>query len=557
MTSFEFKIDRASDDPLIVPADLGDILFVLGANGTGKSSLMQRLYRDNASNAQWIYAHRPNWFTSNSSSFSPDEKKFIEQTLQSMNLSESARYKFTNLDLHRLPNLGINNFIDYQTTLHQVVFETVGNRDFEKAVEHYEQDNLIEIINEIFQFSNINIKIRLTTKREIVAKAKNGGDSEYSVAELSDGERNALLIAAEVLTAKEGTLLLIDEPERHLHRSIISPLLTNLFSKRRDCTFVISTHEVMLPLDNPESKTLLLRGCTYTESSVSAWDLDLMLPGTQIDDEIKKDILGARRKILFIEGQETSLDKPLYSLLFPNVSVIPKSGCGEVEKAVKGIQSSQDIAWVEAFGIIDKDNRSDEDIQKLESEHRIYVLPFSSVESIYYHPDVIELAYKKHWDNYEPSPLNEDDKNQRIKKAKEEAIKAFSSQYDAKKKIINERAYRKILQKYSQEKPIKEVINTKAPVDIHFPTSLIIEEEIQRLDELITQKDFREIVLEYPVKKTSILHTISKELGFADQKMYQKYVKTLLMKDVEALHLVKSLLGPLIVAIEELDTDEE
>ena len=76
--------------------------------------------------------------------------------------------------------------------------------------------------------------------------SKSGSDS-YSVAEMSDGERNALLLAAEVLTVPSGTLILIDEPELHLHRSIISSLLTGLFSNRSDCMFVISTHEVMLP----------------------------------------------------------------------------------------------------------------------------------------------------------------------------------------------------------------------------------------------------------------------------------------------------------------------
>ncbi|WP_442947933.1 AAA family ATPase [Nostoc sp.] len=51
-----------------------------------------------------------------------------------------------------------------------------------------------------------------------VVASKCGG-TPYSIAELSDGERNALLIAANVLTVKNGTLVLIDEPERHLHRS--------------------------------------------------------------------------------------------------------------------------------------------------------------------------------------------------------------------------------------------------------------------------------------------------------------------------------------------------
>ena len=55
------------------------------------------------------------------------------------------------------------------------------------------------------------------------------------------------IIAAEVLTAKPDTLVLLDEPERHLHRSIISPLLNSLISKRRDCSFIVSTHLVTEP----------------------------------------------------------------------------------------------------------------------------------------------------------------------------------------------------------------------------------------------------------------------------------------------------------------------
>ena len=64
------------------------------------------------------------------------------------------------------------------------------------------------------------------------------GSPPYSIAELSDGERNSLLIAASILTMKSESLVLIDEPERHLHRSIISPLLQHLFSSRSDCAFI-------------------------------------------------------------------------------------------------------------------------------------------------------------------------------------------------------------------------------------------------------------------------------------------------------------------------------
>jgi hypothetical protein len=53
--------------------------------------------------------------------------------------------------------------------------------------------------------------------------------------------------------------------------------------------------------------------------------LDVVVPpGAEIDETLKRDLLGARRKMLFVEGTTRSLDAPLYSLLFPQVSVIPK-----------------------------------------------------------------------------------------------------------------------------------------------------------------------------------------------------------------------------------------
>jgi hypothetical protein len=49
------------------------------------------------------------------------------------------------------------------------------------------------------------------------------------------------------------------------------------------CAFVISTHDVMVPLDNSRSRTLLLRGCTEVDSSMTAWDADLVPCFEQIE----------------------------------------------------------------------------------------------------------------------------------------------------------------------------------------------------------------------------------------------------------------------------------
>ena len=133
---------------------------------------------------------------------------------------------------------------------------------------------------------------------------------------MSDGERNAAIIAATVLTVEAGTTLLIDEPERHFHRSIIEPFLSALFERRRDCTFVVSTHEIGLPVGNPEARVIMVRSCEWNGDRPKAWDVEVLEANTDLPEELKRAILGARRRILFVEGKSSSLDLPLYNALF-------------------------------------------------------------------------------------------------------------------------------------------------------------------------------------------------------------------------------------------------
>jgi ABC-type cobalamin/Fe3+-siderophores transport system ATPase subunit len=55
---FRLEIPKISDDPLVLERDPGSVLFVVGANGSGKSSLTLRLYQQNKKHARRISAHR-------------------------------------------------------------------------------------------------------------------------------------------------------------------------------------------------------------------------------------------------------------------------------------------------------------------------------------------------------------------------------------------------------------------------------------------------------------------------------------------------------------------
>ena len=101
------------------------------------------------------------------------------------------------------------------------------------------------------------------------------------------------------------------------------------------------------------------------------------------------DVLGSRRKILFVEGTGGSLDGPLYSLLFPKVSVRSRENCREVERAVMGSRALERMHRAEVFGMVDGDGMSQAQVADFEARN-LYPLPVYAVESLYY--DEVTLA---------------------------------------------------------------------------------------------------------------------------------------------------------------------
>ena len=62
----------------------------------------------------------------------------------------------------------------------------------------------------------------------------------------------------------------------------------------------------------------MLRSCQWHGNQCVAWDADVLEPNAEIPEDLKLAILGSRQKILFVEGQPSSLDFSLYTALFPS-----------------------------------------------------------------------------------------------------------------------------------------------------------------------------------------------------------------------------------------------
>ena len=331
--------------------------------------------------------------------------------------------------------------------------------------------------------------------------------------------------------------MVIDEPERHLHRSIIAPLLCQLFEHRTDCGFVISTHDHDLPLVHPDARTLLLRSVEFDGTNIRCWEADELSPGMLVDDDLKRDLLGARRKILFVEGTASSLDKSLYSILFPMVSVIPKGNCSAVEDAVVGARSAEMLHWLDAFGIVDSDGLHNEQIAQ-KQERGIYAVPYYSVEAVYFHPTVMVRVASR------VTSVHGGDAQRLMR----DAIAAGVAMIQGDTERLSQKVAKKLIHRSIMERiPDDDALLHGGDDTIVIPneSNVIHAACRQALDAAVDDGDWERILTACPIRESRALDQVSRRLRFAHRRDYERAVRHLLSEDEVAREELRNLFGDL------------
>lgn len=532
---YKFNLPTSNNGTINIPLIEGNTLFVLGANGVGKSTLMHNLFSQNSNHAKRILAHRQTWFTDNAMNMTASQKKQTENSIKSTNSQIYSRWKDDYSQART--SLSIFDLINSENIRARNIADAVDGDNIELAKEHSRDQAPIQAINELFAISNIPIKIILGKDEQLFA-SKNGSEP-YSIAELSDGERNALLIGADVLTTEPNSLIILDEPERHLHRSIISPLLTSLFRKRTDCVFVISTHDIHLPIDYQESSTLLVRSCQWVGKRIKDWDADLITADFGIPNSIKTDILGSKRELLFVEGQSTSLDRQIYQLIYPNVSVIPQGNCREVEKAVNGIKKTDNIHWINAYSLIDTDDRTPEQIQSL-LEKSIVAIPFYSVEALYYHLHIIQEVANK------ISELTGQEASTLYQNATANIISDISQH---KERLCSRLCEKKLRNDIMSSLPKHRDIQARGKFNLTFDLNTVLQNEEALFERLVNDNNQLELLTRYPIRETQVINRIASGLGLTKEQ-YENSVRKLILDKTEIKEFYRTLLQPLTELME-------
>lgn len=366
--------------PVILEFIPGQPLFILGQNGTGKSALVHRISNTLPRQlVSYVPGSRPNYFDNESIVLAPVSARQMTDNFANWDATPEARWRPIN-------GTARNEVSVFNLKANEVQYKLDAANDIaDKGAQApaigklQSRSSPLDQLNRILRQGNLPVQLQMARAELVVQRF----GQEYSIARMSDGERAALIIAAEVISAPIGKIFIIDEPEPHLHESIAAPLLAALIRQRPDCAFVISTHELSLPEDIADSRVLMVRGCTWHGNDVANWDVDLLPLTAEIPEDLRVEVLGSRRKILFVEGVKASLDQPMYALLFPNVSVQPRDGSREVRRAVTGLRSVPSLHRVQAYGLVDNDGLSVGEIASLEADG-VHALPVFSVESLYY-----------------------------------------------------------------------------------------------------------------------------------------------------------------------------
>lgn len=357
----------------------GKIIAVLGANGAGKSAFLHDVYklvtvnRDDRRIAEWIPAHR-------SITLSTDDY-MITATSASQILEGSAVVQERFEDARFRPKRG-ESFL--KAILQRIVdLDNERNRSYrDKTREDYasaksideETGSFVDDINSVFARGALSISFDIT-KGEL--KPSKGGE-QYKIPSLSDGERAALLLTAVVLSAEDGQILFIDEPEKHLNPAISQPLMRSLISSAKDIGLVFASHDVDLIESVRPTEIVVLK-----DSVPLKWyDIELV-PFDEIEniDHAKATIYGGRKRTLLVEGSKGSLDAALYSIVYEGWNIQPVGSYADVIEGVRSLRQNARWHWIEAAGLIDRDGRDGAEVAALQAD-RVFPIAGASIESL-------------------------------------------------------------------------------------------------------------------------------------------------------------------------------
>lgn len=451
-------------------AKIDSTTVIIGANGAGKSSLINELRKNSIDEMYVLPAQKLLYFVLNiHERNNVTKEKYISE-------SKQVDIKIDTIDLHpfHIENSISNTFTKLITLLVKDYTNIVTRRSRkEKDLPLTLWDRVEQIWNQIFP----EIIFELEPDDRVIKVEKNG--SKYSINGLSDGERCILFYIGNVLLAPENSYIIVDEPETFLNGAVYNELWDLLISERPDCQFIFASHN----MDFVQSRTnAAYIWCKKFEAPYSL-EYQILDDSLNLPLDLLTEVSGTRKPILFCEGTKTSIDYQIYSKLFSEFCFVkPVQGHKQVIQHTKAYNNLQLLHGNTAYGIIDNDWMDESSIQAYK-EQGIFVLPFNEVEMILVDEAVVKSCL----------PFDDDKEKQRkFENLKQSIIESCKAKKDkiisiALKKRLDEFMESHLIEKSEPNKHDAHVflnsLSTKFDVDSTFnKINSIVEESLASSD---------------------------------------------------------------------------
>lgn len=359
-----------------------DHLVIVGANGSGKSRLglwieQQNGYRPvKKVSAQRLLSFQP---------FAPALN--LEQSLNE--LLNNSRH----LDVTSQQN-------DFNQLLSAIFAEKAkrdsdyveGTRKDKSELKLKIPDSAIDKLIRIWQ--DVLPHLQLTEADRKITAVKPSGAS-YEARLMSDGERVSLYLIGQCMIVPKNSVVIIDEPELHLHKALMARLWNEIEAERPDCIFVYITHDLDFAASRVKSDKIWVKSFDGRQ-----WIWELVPNSDNIPENLLLEIIGSRKPILFVEGERGSNDHAIYQYVYSEFAIIPRGTSAKVIESLRGIRGNPSLHAIEAFGLVDRDYKTEEEIKAI-SKEGLFVLNFAEVENLLLIPELIKAIAKNQANNEE------------------------------------------------------------------------------------------------------------------------------------------------------------
>lgn len=492
-------------------------IFIIGANGSGKSRLGVWMETQNAGMFYRITGQRSLTFNDKIILRTIDE---ADNFLFFGNADQKNRiYKYGKLD-----SFATQLIQDFNEALSDLLAKYRVELDcFFKKCKMCEKngekmpscpetiiDKLIRVWNYVFPHRKLKFE-----NDKFIAEYES---KEYPASKMSDGERAVLYLSAITLCSPFEKLI-IDEPELHLHPSIMHNLWRALEIEKPDTLFIYITHDMDFVMSHFQS----LKVWVKSYDGVNNWEYKI-IENNELPEDLRLDILGTRKDVLLVEGENNSIDYSLYSCLFPNYLIIPSGSCSNViNKTIAMNDMKEKMGFnYNIYGLIDRDYRNENEIEHYKSK-QVYSLNVAEVENLLVVPEVLHYMAKK---------ISLSD--------------SFEKAYD----FIIETKFKNEIHKQINEKFVAEIKYQLSIIDVSSATDKEIQDKIMKLcssdkfsdiknsitkeyNDALNSKDLKKILKIYNCK--GLYKSTGEKIGYKNEAYYTSFINNLNSKDNDEL----------------------